>query len=175
MKRRAIVLTALLLACPVFIALVRQAAAADNAAANYVVVDPLDLRQPVPNPEVGLTGKYDGKIVRFTGTPRSTVDKKTKQVSFELRHDIVQKVPGTGKKPKVVVQETIVVPVAFQNGEKQLLQNLERLQRARKPVPPITVQGQGSVTGETLSITDAVVVPDGRLDVSTTNRVPRSK
>ncbi|HEY7157891.1 MAG TPA: hypothetical protein VH575_28290 [Gemmataceae bacterium] len=174
MKRSVFVLAALLLACPVFIALVRQAAAADNAA-SYVVVDPLDLRQPVPNPEVGLTGKYDGKIVRFTGTPRATVDKKTKKVSFELRHDIVQKVPGTGKKPKVVVQETIVVPVAFQNGEKQLLQNLERLHRARKPVPPITVQGQGSVTGETLSITDAVVVSDGGLDVSTTNRVPRSK
>jgi hypothetical protein len=173
MKRSAFMLVALLLACLAVVALVRQAGAAANAA-SPVVVDPLDLRQPVPNPEVGLTGKYDGKIVRFTGVPHATVDKKTKKVSFELRHDIVQKVPGKGK-PKVVVQETIVVPVTFQDDAKQLLQNLERLHRARKPVPPITVQGKGSVTGETLFITDAVVVPDGRLDVSTTNRVPRSK
>jgi hypothetical protein len=174
MKRSAFVLVALLLTCPALVALVRQAGAAADAAASYVVVDPMDLRQPVPNPEVGLAGKYDGKFVRFTGTPRATVHKKTKTVSFELRHDIVQKAPGKGNKPKVVVQETIVVPVTFQNDEKQLLQNLERLHRARKPVPPITVQGKGSVTGETLFITDAVIVPDGRLDVST-NRVPKSK
>ena len=34
---------------------------------NPVLVDPLDLRTPIPEPEAGLTEKYDGKLVRYTG------------------------------------------------------------------------------------------------------------
>ena len=164
MKRSAFMLAALLLACLALAASVREAWADLKATASEVVVDPMDLRQPVPNPELGLTGKYDGKVVLFTGVPHVLVNKKTNKVSFELHHDIVEKVLVKGKQPRMVVKETIVVPVAFLNDEKDLLKDLERQRRARKPALPITVKGTGSVTGETLFITGAVIVPDGRLD-----------
>jgi hypothetical protein len=164
MKRSAFILAALLLAGLAFAASAREAGADLKATANEVVVDPMDLRQPIPNPELGLTGKYDGQVVLFTGVPHALVSKKTNKVSFELRYDIVEKVPVKGKKPRIVVKETIVVPVTFANDEKELVKDLERLRRARKPALPITVKGTGSVTGETLFISDAIIAPDGRLD-----------
>jgi hypothetical protein len=155
MKRTAFLLTALLLSLAFREA---QAASAPQGSKRlpplpYVVVDPNDLRKPIPDPEQGLTEKYDGKVVRFTGVARRwSLDKTAGKVTFELHHDIVKIVKAKGKKPAAVREETIVVPVTFQGDERQL--------RARKAGFSITVEGKASVmTDGTLIITDAVIVP----------------
>ncbi len=119
-----------------------------------VVVDPADLRKPVPEPEQGLTEKYDGKLVRFTGTmSRSTFDKKARTWTYELHHVIVHQSQAKNKKPVVLGKETVVVPVHFLKDEKQL--------RARESGFTLTVEGKGSVMVDgTLVITEAVVVKE---------------
>jgi hypothetical protein len=148
MTRLAAALVALSLAGPALVA-----APPDDA----VVVDPLDLRKPVPDPEDGLTGKYDGKTVRFTGAlARVTADKKTKKPVAELNYDIVDQRPARGKGPRLVSKETVIVAVHFQDDGKAL--------RGRKPGTVLTVEGQGSVMVDgTLVISGAVVVPENRL------------
>jgi hypothetical protein len=135
--------------------------AADTAkTAPPVVVDPVDLVQPVPDPELGLTNKYDGKVVRFTGVLRSlTVDKKTKEYQAELVFEIVHRAKVKGK-VTVVGKDEVVVAVTFQNPEKALLLRFEKEQRMKGPPIQLTVQGKGSVTSDgMLVITDAVIVP----------------
>jgi hypothetical protein len=151
MKRRAFLLVTLV-AAGLALGTPGWRAAADKPP-DYVVVDPTDLRQPVPNPEQGLTQKYDGKVVRFTGVlHRGTVDKKTKTYRYEMRYDIVHKVRAKGTRP-TVKKETIIVPVTFSKAEKRL--------RALKRGQPLTVQGTGSVMVDgTLVISDAVIVTD---------------
>lgn len=116
-----------------------------------VVVDPLDLRKPVPDPGGPLTEKYDGKVVRFTGTvSRATLDKATKQPRFEMQYAILEK-PAGAKKAKVA--ETIVVAVSFANSER----NLPVVNTARPGT--VTVEGQGAVmTDGSLVITEASIV-----------------
>jgi hypothetical protein len=163
MKRTAFILIALVLGGLALVALAPPLGAAPVPAPPFVVVDPLDLRQPVPDPEQGLTDKYDGKLVRFTAVvSRASVDKKTNKHHFELHYEIVQKAKVKGKET-VVGKETIVVPVAFQNDEKALFQQMEQLLRAQKPGPTVTVEGKGVVnTDGTLVITDAVLVTEKR-------------
>jgi hypothetical protein len=151
MKRRAFLLIALLVAGAALVAADPQAGAAPRPT-DYVLVDPLDLRQPVPD-QGELSRKYDGQVVRFTGVvSRSSLDNKTKRSSAEMRYDIVHKVTGKDKKSVVVGKESIVVAVYFLNNEKQL--------QGRKPGYPLTVQGQGSIMADgTLAIGEAVIVP----------------
>lgn len=154
MKHVAMIVIALALACPALLG-------ADNRGAppapgrDVVVVDPLDLRQPVPDPEQGLTQKYDGRVVAFTGAVhRSSVDKKTKKHSFELVYEIVHQEHAKGKKPRMLGKETIVVPVNFQKDAKGV--------QGLKQGAVITVEGTGSVTSDgTLIINDAVIVSEG--------------
>jgi hypothetical protein len=156
MKRSAFLLLALVLAGSALVASDQFAGAAPEPKA-YVVVDPMDLRKPVPDPEQGLTQKYDDKLVRFTGVlGRVTQSKKTKKYSYELHYNIVAKVPAKGKKLPTLQKETIVVPVSFQTDPKQL--------HTSKPGLPLTVQGRGSVTTDgTLIISNAVIVPPQQL------------
>jgi hypothetical protein len=135
--------------------------AADTAKpAPPVVVDAADLVPPVPDPELGLTDKYDGKVVRFTGALRSlSVDKKTKEYQAEMVFEIVHRAKVKGK-VTVVGKDEVVVAVTFQNPEKTLLLRFEKEQRAKGPPIQLTVQGKGSVTTDgSLVITDAVTVP----------------
>jgi hypothetical protein len=122
-------------------------------AARPVVVDPLDLRKPVPDPEGALTEKYDGKLVRFTGVVRRvTADPKTRQARYELQHQIVS---GTGK--RAVVKETIVVAVTFAKAERALRADLS------PRAPAVTVEGKGSVMVDgSLVITEATIVPEAK-------------
>jgi hypothetical protein len=124
-----------------------------------VVVDPTDLRQPVPDPELGLTDKYDGKVVRFSGVVRSsTLDKKANEHHSELHYDIVDHVKIKGK-DTVVGKESIVVAVTFQTEEKALHLLFAKEQRLKGPGIRLTVQGKASVMVDgTLAITEAVIV-----------------
>jgi hypothetical protein len=125
-----------------------------------VIVDPAELVQPVPDPELGLTDKYDGKVVRFTGVLRSlSVDKKTKEYQGELVFEIVHRAKVKGKLT-VVGTDKVVVAVTFESPEKALLLRFEREQRIKGSPIQLTVQGKGSITTDgSLVITDAVIVP----------------
>jgi hypothetical protein len=131
-------------------------AAADLQPTTYVVVDPNEFRQPVPDPQAGLSQKYDGKVVRFNGVVRDVgQNKKTKLYSYTMTYDIVTQV-RKGKTTQVN-RETIVVSVHFQKDEKQLRQ---ALRAQKKSGVPLTVQGTGAVgTDGSLSISSAVIVP----------------
>jgi hypothetical protein len=146
MRRFALPLIALWLTGP--------ALAAAAGSADAVVVDPLDLRRPVPDPEEGLTAKYDGKTVRFTGTlARVTADRKTKKPVAELNYTVLERRQARGQPPRVVSKETVIVVAHFQGDEKML--------RGQKSGTVLTVEGQGSVMVDgTLVITGAVIVPD---------------
>jgi hypothetical protein len=159
MKHAAYLLIALVLACLATSA--SEVLAADTEKKPVpVMVDPADLVQPVPDPELGLTDKYDGKLVRFTGVLRSmTVDKKTKEYQAELVFEIVHRAKVKGKLT-VVGKDEVSVAVHFENPEKALLQRFEKEQRIKGPPIQITVQGKGNVTSDgSLVISDAVVVP----------------
>jgi hypothetical protein len=159
MKRRAFLLIALSLAGLALVALGRQSGAADPPP-TAVVVDPGEFVQPVPDPLQGLAGKYDGKVVRYTGEVRkASLDKRTKKHSYEVHFDIVHRVPGKGKKLVVVGKDTVVVTVHFRGEEKELQKQYEKQLRARKPGPTITVQGTGTVQDDgALLITGATLV-----------------
>jgi hypothetical protein len=152
MNRTAFPLITALLLAPALVLTDRQQGPAAGGD-NYVVVDPNDLRPPVPDPEQGLTDKYDGKLVRFTGAlRRGTLDKKTKKPTYELQYDFVRLSAVKGKPPKAVRDASIVVPVTFRQDDKQL--------RARRPGSVITVEGRGHITVDgSLVITDAALAP----------------
>ena len=125
-----------------------------------VVVDPAELVQPVADPELGLTEKYDGKIVRFTGFLRTlSVDKKTKVYQGEIVYEIVHRAKVKGKQV-VVGKDVVVVAVTFEGQERPLLVKFERQQLLKAPPIELTVQGKGSITTDgSLIITDAVIAP----------------
>src|SRR5262249_32757353 len=105
MKRFGLLLTALALACGALVAPDLRAQKA--APLPYVAVAPNALRKPVPEPELGLTEKYDAKVVRFTGAMRRwSQDKKAKTFTYELHHDIVRVTTVKGRK-SAVREETI--------------------------------------------------------------------
>src|SRR5262249_39622626 len=110
------------------------AGAAEEPKEKPVVVDPQDLRTPVPDPELGLTDKYDGRQVVFTGTLQATgQDTGTKQRWYQLAIPAVQFQSSPWAKPKT---QTVVVTVYFAPGERRL--------PAR--TASYTVQGTGEIT-----------------------------
>jgi hypothetical protein len=147
---------ALALLCPALLAADKQAASNDTQK-QVVVVDPMDLVPPVPDPELGLFQKYDGQVVVFTGAEhKSSVDKKTKKHSVELVYEIVHQVNVKGKKPVVTGKDTVVVTVNFLKGTKGA--------QGIKPGTVLTVEGVGSIgTDGSLTINDAVIVTDNPL------------
>jgi hypothetical protein len=171
MKREAILLAALASACLALAAPGLPAAdvpgpvpiTPDPATPVPVVVDPLDFRQPIPDPEQGLFEKYDGKPVIFSGVvARSTIDKKAAQHRAELHFHIVKRVKVMGK--ETTETEKIAVAVTFRNVETTLQQLFEKEQRAKGPGVHLTVQGVGHILlpDGSLTITDAVIVPGKR-------------
>jgi hypothetical protein len=156
MKRTAWVL--IVLSAAAFVA--AGVRAQETKKAPPVVVDPAELVQPVPDPGLGLSEKYDGKIVRFTGLLRSlSIDKKTKAYQGEMIYEIIHRAKVKGKQV-VVGKDVVVVAVSFEGQEKALLAKFERQQVLKAPLLELTVQGKGSVTSDgSLVITEAVIVP----------------
>jgi hypothetical protein len=108
--------------------------AADRADDKPVVVDPMDLRAPVPDPEKELTEKYDGKIVVFSGNLHSAGrDASTNQPWYKLAVQTVQEQTNPKAKPKM---QTVIVKIFFAGNERRL--------PARQAY--YTVQGRGEIT-----------------------------
>jgi hypothetical protein len=123
-----------LLAALVLAATVLAAWAADQVAEKPVVVDPMDLRTPVPDPEKELTLKYDGKIVVFSGTLHSTgQDASTKQRWYKLAIPAILEQSGPAAKPKM---QTVIVKVYFAGKERSL---------PTRPAAYYTVEGAGEI------------------------------
>src|SRR5262249_40989804 len=136
MKRAIFLLAALLLACP---ALGAEDPSGGTAAQDKpVVVDPLDLRQPVPDPEAGLTQKYDNKSVQFTGVLRTSGTDASKKKWYEFQTDVP--LPGNTaretRNAKAMI-ERVAVRVYFQRSDR-----LPGPQRMRLP---LTVEGTGEI------------------------------
>src|SRR5438034_609517 len=128
MIRAAFLLAALVLASTPFLA-----GAADQAKEKPVVVDPMDLRTPIPDPEKELTEKYDGKAVLFSGNLHNAGrDVNTNQRWYELAVQAIQEQSNPSAKPKM---QTVVVKVYFAGNERHL------------PARPAsyTVQGTGEI------------------------------
>jgi hypothetical protein len=128
MNRATFTLAALVLTSTAFLA-----GAADQVIEKPVVVDPMDLRTPVPDPEKGLTEKYDGKAVVFSGNLHSGgQDVNTKQRWYKLAVQAAQEQSGPAAKPKM---QTVIVKVYFAGSERNL------------PTRPATytVQGLGEI------------------------------
>jgi hypothetical protein len=167
-KRTAFLLIGLSLTCLALVALAQPTTAAPPGP-KVVVVDPNDLRQPVPDPELGLSQKYN-TTVQFSGKVTGwSQDKVSKKFVYSMVYEIVHKAPAKGKGKKgfvVVAKETINVAVTFKNDEQQLrfvsrpaLGKGRPVKTPRKPGYDLAVQGTGNVqTDGTLVITDASVV-----------------
>jgi len=129
MIRASFLLAALVLASTPFLA-----GAADQANDKPIMVDPMDLRTPVPDPEKELTEKYDGKVVVFAGNLHSAgQDAGTKQRWYKLAVQAIQEQSKLTVKPKT---QSVVVKVYFASNERRL------------PTRPAsyTVQGTGEIT-----------------------------
>jgi hypothetical protein len=111
--------------------------------AKPVLVDPADLRPPVPDPEGELSGKYNGKLVRFQGLV-ATWGEETRKGGYW--YDIQANVAAaSGEKGPVVVK------VYFQGDEAWL--------RTRQSKITVTVEGTGVVSVDgSLVIRDAKIV-----------------
>jgi hypothetical protein len=131
MNRAAFLVLALMLLSNAF-----PAWAADRANDKPVVVDPADLRTPVPDPEKELTEKYDSKLVLFSGNLHSAGrDAGTNQPWYKLAVQAMQEQTDPKAKPKT---QTVVVKIFFAGNERRL------------PTRPAyyTVQGRGEITAD---------------------------
>jgi hypothetical protein len=122
-----------------------------------VVVDPTDLRQPVADPEKGLTEKYDGKQVRFTGQVQgSGQDAGTRATWYNLQVELPRvaqnaKKTANAKKGAKEAMDLVVVKVYLQQPDKRL--------RAAPARAGVTVVGKGQITPDgSLIIRDAEVM-----------------
>jgi hypothetical protein len=125
---------------------------------NPVLVDPLDLRTPIPEPEAGLTEKYDGKLVRYTGqVTASGQDARTKAYWYDLQTVLTYKAGVAGKKGTAsqgtqrTVTQVVVVRAYFQTAQANL--------RAGTP-GNVTVEGRGEIgiVDGSLTIRNAAVL-----------------
>jgi hypothetical protein len=150
MTRALLFLAALLLACPALGAADQNSSPGTKD--NPVVVDPLDLRQPVPDPEAELTQKYDAKTVRFTGVLRSWGTEASKQKWYDFQTDVPQ-VGNTARGTKQAKAKTdrVIVRVYFQRPDQLLRPQQTRL--------PLTVEGIGEIRVDgSLVIRNATIV-----------------
>jgi len=152
MKQITLLVMTLVLLSPVAVA--QRKKPAPNTEPPYVVVDPLDLRQPVPDPEAGLTQKYDGKVLRYTGLPIRWGEEPGSPRWYDLQTEITPppSPEAKGKKSQNAPPETVTVRVSFQGQEDRRL----------RPQPPrvnLTVEGIGAVLADgTLLIQGAKIV-----------------
>src|SRR5207244_6713699 len=97
MNRSTFILAVLALASTAFLT-----GAADPVNEKPVVVDPMDLRTPIPDPEKGLTEKYDGKAVVFSGNLQGAgQDPTTKQRWYKLAVQAIEEQNSPTAKPKM--------------------------------------------------------------------------
>src|ERR1700740_3360767 len=76
--------------------------AAEPTKDKPIVVDPMDLRTPVPDPEKELTEKYDGKTVVFAGNLHSAGrEVNGNQRWFKLAVQAIQEQSKPTAKPKM--------------------------------------------------------------------------
>jgi hypothetical protein len=143
MKRATYILAALLVAGA---ALADDKKQARDPSTQPVVVDPIDLRQPVPDPEKELSQKYDGQLVRFTGRVRNWgQDSMTKTYWYNLE-TAVPTVSAKAKKDANAQrrtndrQEQVVVKVLFQQDDRRL--------RTSQGRTDVTVVGKGEITSD---------------------------
>ena len=135
-----------LLAALVFAATGFLAGAAEKAKDKPIVVDPLDLRTPVPDPEKELTEKYDGKAVVFSGNLHTTGrDASSNHRWYTLAVQAIEEQSKPAAKPRM---QTVTVKVYFAPQERRL------------PTRPTsyTVQGIGEITVE-----GALVIHNARI------------
>ena len=144
---------AFLLAALVFVATGFLARAAEKATDKPVVVDPMDLRTPVPDPEKELTEKYDGKTVVFSGKLHSSGrDANSKERWYQLAVQAIQEQSKPAAKPKM---QTVIVKVYLAPRER------------RSPTRPgsYTVQGTGEIT-----VTGSLIIRNARIVSSSPKR-----
>jgi hypothetical protein len=158
MKHVACVPAALVLVCPALLANDRPAATGETVP---VVVDPLDLRRPVPDPERELTLKYDGQVVRFTGVVHAQGQDARHARYYDLRADVTPAVArpqagtsGRGTPQSAPAQrQTVDVRVYFQTDDA-------RLRQPQTPQTPLTVEGRGNILHDgSLVIYGARILP----------------
>jgi hypothetical protein len=140
MNRAALILLSLILLWNIF-----PARAADRTTDKPVVVDPGDLRTPVPDPEKELTEKYDGKMVIFSGNVHSTGrEGSTNEPWYKLAVQTTQEQTSPKAKPKT---QTVIVKIFFAGHERRL------------PTRPAyyTVQGRGEITAD-----GSLIIRNGR-------------
>ncbi|MCI0463726.1 MAG: hypothetical protein L0Z62_42870 [Gemmataceae bacterium] len=148
MRRITLALAALLLAGSVVLA---QEPGSAGVGAKPVVVDPLDLRPPVADPEAGLTQKYDSKLVRFTGILRASGLDAQQKRWHDLRTDVpLPASAGPAKKGATARKAPVTVRVYLHTDDPRL-----RTQRGRVP---LTVEGTGEIT-----VDGTLVIHAGRL------------
>lgn len=144
MVRTVLSLTALLVVSAALVAADQKTAQkAATADASVVVVDPMDLRQPVPNPEKELSEKYDGKQVRFTGHLHAVnTDKKTKTTSYQLQKEVRSAAtPAKGQKKDAKAKPEVVTVTVYLQAEDKRLQD-------PKSKINVTVEGKGEITAD---------------------------
>jgi hypothetical protein len=151
MKRVIFILGCLMAVCP---ALFGDTRSDRGPGVKAVVVDPMDLRQPVPSPERELAEKYDGKTVRFTGTLQNVgQESKSKTYWYELAVDTAR--PKGKAAAKKDASEVVVVKVYFQTDEKRL--------RSLKTKPTLTVEGTASILSDGRMVISHAVLVDGKI------------
>jgi hypothetical protein len=136
-----------------------------------VVVDPMDLRQPVPDPEKELTEKYDGQTVRFSGRLHNWGQyPRQKNYWYELQVQITDPklAQAAQKDPKArkaleAKKEIVNVKVFFKEDEKQL--------RTKKEQFDLVVEGKGEITVDgSLVIRNAEIVKLKEVSVPNTQK-----
>jgi hypothetical protein len=143
MVRTVLSLTALLVISAMLVAAdQKNAQKSATADSSVVVVDPMDLRQPVPNPERELSEKYDGKQVRFTGRLHGmNTDKKTKATSYQLQKDVksaATDAKAKGKKDAKAKADVVTVTVYLQKDDQRLHDSKSKIN--------LTVEGKAEIS-----------------------------
>lgn len=127
-----------------------------------MIVDPLDFRKPIPDPEEGIIPKYDEKAVSFSGLlVNRGRDTKPQRYWYEFQAEIPQPVPpasaGPRKKPVKLgpdnAKETLTVRFYMDQEDA-------RLRASSVGQVEVTVEGRGQIVLGVLSlvINDARVV-----------------
>jgi hypothetical protein len=138
MVRVALVLSALLVVCN--FALAADAPRKVALPEYVVVVDPMDLRQPVADPERELSQKYNEQTVRYTGELHHVGhDSKNKTYWYDFQ-TVIQppKQQAKSKKTTNAKPEIVTVTVYFQNDEKRLRNASARI--------TATILGRGEIS-----------------------------
>jgi hypothetical protein len=122
---------------------------------TVVVVDPLDLRQPLADSEAALKEKYEGKIVQFTGLlVGHGPDAKQKKYWYT-----VQAAVPAGEVKGKAQKELISVRVSFHVDQKMLRTSKGRYEVAVAGSAVILTQGKYAMVIEDAQLVRARALP----------------